>query len=802
MPLDRDLPKREILPIPDRAYAGPVVYNAADPAAVFPPILPIRPPEGAPNVLIFLIDDVGFGASSTFGGLIDTPRADELAASGLKFNRFHTAALCSPTRAALLTGRNPHSVGMGCITEMATSAPGSTSIIPNSAASIAKILRYNGYSTAQFGKCHEVPVWETGTTGPFDHWPTYMGFEKFYGFVAGETNQYYPTLYDGTTYIEMPERGNYHLTTDLADQAIKWIETQKSLAPDKPFFMYFAPGATHAPHQVPAEWSDQFKGKFDEGWDAVRLAIYKEQKKIGVIPKNAELPPPNAGVPAWDEMPADIKDALKREMEIYAGFLKHTDHQIGRVIDTLKELGIFENTLILYILGDNGASAEGTFLGTFNEMIGFNGVEPPEEDQIKLINDNIDKFGTKEAYNHYAVGWAQAMCTPYQWTKQVASHFGGTRNGMVVHWPAGIHEKGGLRSQFTYVTDVLPTILEAIGLPEPLSVDGVLQKPIEGTSFLYTFNDADASERHKTQYFEVFGNRGIYHEGWTAVTLHAKPWDFYNLPDYAKDVWELYFTYNDRKDTIDLAEDWTQARNLAADMPEKLEELKNLFQINAARYNVFPLDDRKIERMPSGPADQEANSHRQRYVDGSFVADPCVINTFNRSFMITAKVELPYDVTTGTTRMNGVILARGNDFGGYGLYFKDGVLTYVYNYMGTTIQYVRATFPVAKGTHVLRMAFEYTGKESGEGGNVTLSVQQPGGDFTTIGTGKIELTNPVLFNVDAFLMVGKKTGGPLCPEFQGDNRFNGTVYWAEIEVTGPPVLVSPEHRVHALMAVQ
>ncbi|MGN6104053.1 MAG: arylsulfatase [Kofleriaceae bacterium] len=801
MPLDRDLPKRDILPIPDRSYEGPTKYNAVDPIPEFPPLLPIRPPEGAPNVLVILIDDVGFGASSTFGGPITTKTATDLAIGGLKFTRFHTAALCSPTRAALLTGRNPHSVGMGCITELATSAPGATSMIPNSAASIAKILRYNGYSTAQFGKCHEVPTWETGTTGPFDHWPTYMGFEKFYGFVGGETNQYYPTLYDGTTYIEMPERGNYHLTVDLADQAIKWIETQKSLAPDKPFFMYFAPGATHAPHQVPKEWSDKYKGHFNGGWDTLREATYRRQLEMEIIPIKSNLPSPNKGVPPWTEMPADVTESLKREMEIYAGFLEHTDYQIGRVVQTLKDLKIFENTLIVYILGDNGASAEGTFLGTFNEMIGFNGIELPQQEQIDIINKHIEEFGTKKAYNHYAVGWAQALCSPYQWTKQVASHFGGTRNGMVVHWPRGIMEtqRGQMRQQFTYVTDVLPTVLEAIGLPEPSSVDGVLQKPIEGVSFLYTFNDAAAAERHRTQYFEMFGNRGIYHEGWTAVTLHSKPWEWYNLPDYALDEWELYYTYAE-KPGEGPKEDWTQAHDLAKVYPDKLAELKNLFQITAARYNVFPLDDRKIERLPSGPPGQEAVL-RQRYVDGSFVADPVVIDNFNRSFNITAQVTVPADLPG---KVNGVILARGNDFGGFGLYAKDGILTYVYNYLGLEIFTVRsddkAVLPT--GRYQVRMEFEYSGgEETGKGGRVTL-FRKDGESEVKLGSGDIDKTNPVIFNVDAFLMVGNKTGGPLCEDLAGNNRFTGTVDWAEIEITGPAGIKSPEHRVHALMAIE
>ncbi|AUX24924.1 arylsulfatase [Sorangium cellulosum] len=803
MPLDRDLPKRDILPIPDRPYVGPTKYNAADPRPEFPPILPIRPPEGAPNVLIILIDDVGFGASSTFGGPINTPTATELAEAGLKFTRFHTTALCSPTRAALLTGRNPHSVGMGCITEMATSAPGATSMIPNSAASIAKILRYNGYSTAQFGKCHEVPAWETGTTGPFDHWPTYMGFEKFYGFVGGETNQYYPTLYDGTTHIEMPERGNYHLTTDLADQAIRWIETQRSLAPDKPFFMYFAPGATHAPHQVPEEWSNKYRGQFDAGWDALREATFNRQKDIGVIPVVAQLTSPNEGVPAWEAMDPDVVDSLKREMEIYAGFLEHTDYQIGRVIQTLKDRKLLENTLIIYILGDNGASAEGTFLGTFNEMIGFNGIVMGEEEQIKLINDHIEEFGTKKAYNHYAIGWAQAMCTPYQWTKQVASHFGGTRNGMIVHWPKGI-EARGLRHQFTYVTDVLPTVLEAIGLPEPLSVDGVLQKPIEGVSFFYTFNDANATERHRTQYFEMFGNRGIYHEGWTAVALHSKPWQLEDeLPDFSEDTWELYFTYAEKSEDLP-KQDWTQAKDLAAENPDKLEELKNLFQIEAARYNVFPLDDRKIERLPSGPSGQEEDVRSQRYVDGSFVADSVVIDNFNRSFKITAEITVPADLPGPA---HGVILARGNDFGGFGLYAKNGILTYVYNYLGLEVFYVRADNPedvtslLPSGTYQVRMEFNYQGGEvAGEGGTVKL-FRNDGERDVQLGEGFIPRTNPVIFNVDAFLMVGNKTGGPLCEDLAGDNRFTGKVDWAEIEVTGPPGIESPEPRLHALMAI-
>ena len=443
---------RTILPIPERQHVGLTTYDAKDPDTKFPPIEPLRPPKGAPNVLIMLIDDCGFGASSAFGGPIPTPTADRLAANGLKFNRFHTTALCSPTRQALLTGRNHHSVNMGGICEIATSAPGYTSVLPKNKAPLAMTLKLNGYATAQFGKCHEVPVWETSPMGPFDQWPSGGGgFEYFYGFIGGETNQYYPALYEGTTPIEpekTPEEG-YHFTEDMTNKAIGWVRQQKALMPDKPFFVYYAPGATHAPHQVPKEWIDKFKGQFDQGWDKVREETFARQKALGVIPADAELTQRPAEIPAFDAMPADMKPVLARQMEIYAAFLAHTDHHIGRLIETLKDLEVLDDTLIYYIFGDNGASAEGTLNGAFNEMAmlnGMSGVETPA-----FMMSKIDEFGGPHAYNHYAVGWAHAMNTPYQWTKQVASHFGGTRNGTIVHWPAGIKAKGEIRSQFSHV---------------------------------------------------------------------------------------------------------------------------------------------------------------------------------------------------------------------------------------------------------------------------------------------------------------------------------------------------------------
>ena len=473
----RDELSRAILPIPERAHVGLTKYDAKDPDTKFPPITPLRPPAGAPNVLIVLLDDIGFGASSAFGGPCHTPNAERLAASGLKFNRFHTTALCSPTRQALLTGRNHHSVNMGAICEFATSAPGYTSIRPKSKAPLAEILKLNGYSTAQFGKCHEVPVWETSPLGPFDAWPTGSGFEYFYGFLGGETNQYYPAIYEGTTALEpekTPEEG-YHFTEDMTNKAIKWVRQQKALMADKPFFVYFAPGATHAPHHVPKEWADKYKGKFDGGWDKLREETFARQKELGAIPAEAELTRRHDEIPAFDDMPKALKPILARQMEVYAGFLEHVDHHVGRLIDALADLEILDDTLVYYIIGDNGASAEGTLNGSFNEMAMMNGMAAIES--LEFLMSKIDEFGGPAAYNHFAVGWAHAMCTPYQWTKQVASHWGGTRNGTIVHWPAGLKEEGGTRSQFHHVIDIAPTILEAAGLPEPTIVNSVQQAP-------------------------------------------------------------------------------------------------------------------------------------------------------------------------------------------------------------------------------------------------------------------------------------------------------------------------------------
>src|SRR5450432_150097 len=543
---DIDKINRGVLPIPARPRTGLITYDAKDPDTHYPTIEQLRPPKGAPNILVILIDDAGFGSSSAFGGPCQTPNAERLAAGGLKYNRFHTTALCSPTRQALLTGRNHHAVGMGGITEIASGSPGYNSVLPNTASPIARTLKLNGYSTAQFGKCHEIPVWETSPAGPFDAWPTGGGgFEYFHGFIGGEAHQWYPTLFEGTTPVEVkktPEEG-YHLVEDMTDKAMTWISQQKALAPDKPFFAYFAPGATHAPHHVPKEWADKYKGKFDQGWDKLREETIVRQKALGVISADTQLTARHAEIPAWDAMPEALKPVLRRQMEVYAGFMEYTDHHVGRLLDGMKKLGIFDDTLVYYIIGDNGASAEGTLNGTYNEMANFNGLAALETPEFLM--KRLDKLGGPESYNHYAVGWAHALDTPYQWTKQVASHWGGTRNGTIIHWPKGIKAQGEIRSQFCHVIDVAKTVLDVAGLPEPDFVNGIQQTPLHGVSMRYSFEDADAPERHETQYFEMFCNRGIYHKGWTAVTRHSIPWAATKLPAFDDDIWELYDTNKD-----------------------------------------------------------------------------------------------------------------------------------------------------------------------------------------------------------------------------------------------------------------
>jgi arylsulfatase len=781
---------RTMLPIPHQRATGLITYDAKDPATAFPPITPVRPPDGAPNVLIVLLDDVGFGASSAFGGPCRNPTAERLAAGGLRFNRFHTTALCAPTRQALLTGRNHHSAGMGSITETATSAPGQSSIRPNTMAPLATTLTLNGYSTAQFGKCHEVPVWQTSPMGPFEAWPSVGGgFEHFYGFIGGENNQWDPALYEGTTPIEPPataEEG-YHLTDDLTDRCVNWIRQQKALMPDKPFFVYFAPGATHAPHHVADEWIAKYKGEFAHGWDEQRVRTFERQKELGVIPADAELTARSDLITAWDDMPAELKPVLERQMEVYAGFMEHTDHCVGQIVDTIEDLGILDDTIIYYIIGDNGASAEGTMNGAFNEMANFNGMAAVETPEFML--SKMDEFGSPTSYNHYSVGWAWAMDTPFQWTKQVASHWGGTRNGTIVHWPAGIAEPGGVRSQFAHVIDVAPTILEAAGLPEPLMVNGVQQAPIEGTSMLYAFNDAAAPERHDLQYFEMFGNRGIYHQGWSAVTKHKTPWLLLDpeMGAFDDDTWELY----------DGATDYSQANDLAAEQPERLAELQRLWLIEAVRHNVLPLDDRSGERLNPDIAGRPTliRGTSQLFFPGmGRLSENSVVSIKNKSFSITAEIDVPDD------GVDGVIIAQGGRFGGWAVYAKDGFLKFTYNVLGIHEFPVVGSSAIPVGNHQVRMEFAYDGGGLAKGGEVTLFH-----DGTEVGRGRVEMTQPMVFSADETTDVGYESGTTVSPDYDAHgSRFTGKIHWVQLD-TGTDDndhFISPEERLRVAVARQ
>lgn len=778
---------REVLPIPDPPRVGPTMFDARHPDATSAPLPARRPPAGAPNILMVLLDDVGFGASSAFGGPCRTPRFDRLASNGLRYTRFHTTAICSPTRQALLTGRNHHSVGMGTVADMATSAPGYTSQRPNTAATIAEVLRFNGYSTAQIGKCHEVPTWETSPMGPFDRWPTGSGFEYFYGFIGGETSQFHPSLIEGTTPVH-PDRGpeqGYHLSEDLAAKARRWLSQQRSLTPDKPFFLYFAPGATHAPIHVPDDWLDRYRGEFDQGWDVVREQIFARQKQLGIVPQRCDLTPRPEGIPAWHDIADDLKPVLARQMELYAAFLEHTDYCIGQVIDAIDELGLLNDTLIYTIIGDNGASGEGTINGTWNEaltMTGMTDVETPE-----FLRQRLETFGTDQSYPQYSLGWAHAMDTPYQWTKRVASHWGGTRNGLIVHWPAGIEARGELRHQFHHVIDVAPTLLELANLPEPRQVNGVAQQPIEGVSMAYSFNDPGALERHETQYFEIMGNRGIYHKGWTAVTAHQPPVPVANGRTFDEDVWELYDTTND----------WTQAHDLAAERPDKLAELQRLFLIEAAKHNVLPLDDRTAQRADPDQAGRPvlARSGRQRLYPGLGRLNAfSVLNIKNKSHQISAQIVVP------PGGCEGVIVAQGGFPGGWAVYVKNGCPAYCYNFYGIDRFHIHGSRRIPEGTHQLRVTFTYDGGGVAQGSDVTIYI-----DEEVVGEGRVGRTQPLPFASDEPLEIGRDHGSPVTPDYV-QHEFTGEVKWVEIAVpeggADNDAEITAEQRLRAALVVE
>jgi arylsulfatase A-like enzyme len=776
---------RHVLPISEvRQGTSATAADIRRQTVGFTPTSPLGAPPDAPNVLIILVDDMGFGSSSAFGGPITMPAAERLAANGLRYTRFHTTALCSPTRQALLTGRNHHSAGMGNIAELATAAPGYTGIRPRSVATLAQMLRYNGYSTGAFGKWHQTPPWEASPAGPFDRWPTGEGFEKFYGFLGGEANQYYPSLFEGTQPIDpprLPEDG-YHLSEDLVDRAIDWVRVQQALAPSKPFFCYLAFGACHAPLQVPGTWMEKYRGAFDHGWERQREMTLASQQDLGLVPRQAVLPAWLPSLPRWDQISDDERRAACRLMELYAGFAEHMDFQVSRLVSAYEQLNLLDSTVIFYVLGDNGASAEGGFSGTTNEFARVNGYE----DQAEYVLAVEEKLGGPQVYAHYPAPWAYAMDAPYQWTKQVASHYGGTRNGLIVHWPVGIEAKGDIRHQWHHVIDIVPSVIEAAQLPEPTSVDGVAQKPIEGSSMLYSFDSASAPDRHTTQYFEMLGNRGIYHEGWVACARHKTPWQFHGgdtLPALSEDTWELYDTNTD----------WTQAIDVAADHRERLQELQELFVMEAARYNVLPMDDRGVERM-----DPERTGRPNIYRSRTSVTYPgsirqlpedCVLNLRNRSHRITAAIII--DSTEGS----GVIVAQGGSFGGWSLYFQSGLLTYCNNVVGRHKQYVRSTIPATFGEHVVGVNFRYEGGGVGRGGDVELTV-----DEVAVGDGHIGRTTPVTFSMSDTFNVGRDRGTPVSGEYPAvDNAFEGTVAWVRLEIDSAAVSDDSGYRARAAL---
>jgi arylsulfatase len=752
---------RTVLPIQEPDY--PLITELDARKATPPPRFEVKAPEGAPNVLIVLIDDMGFGMSSAFGGPIHMPTVDRLAREGLRYNRFHTTALCSPTRTALLSGRNHHMNNMGAITEAATSFPGYTGQRPNNVAPLAEMLRLNGYSTAFFGKNHETAAWEVSPSGPTDRWPTRSGFDKFYGFIGGETNQWAPMLYDGLTPVEVPEDPSYHFMTDMTNQAIAWMRFQKALTPDKPFFMYFAPGATHAPHHVPKEWIAKYKGKFDQGWDKLREETLARQIELGVVPPGTKLAPKPDAIKDWDALAADEKRLFTRQMEVFAGFGEYTDVEIGRLIEAIEGTGQMDNTLVFYIVGDNGTSAEGMMNGLFNELTYFNGVPETVAGQL----EHLDEWGGPSTYPHMAAGWAVAGDTPFTWTKQVASNFGGTRNGMVVHWPRRIQAKGEIRSQFHHVIDVAPTVLEATSLPEPKSVNGTRQAPIEGVSMVYSFDDARADGRRKTQYFELMGNRAIYSDEWFAATIHKLPWESQPRVALADDTWQLY----------DIRTDFSLANDLAAKNPAKLKEMQDLFIKEAIKYRVLPIDDRSIERLNpkiAGRPDLMGGRTSLTLYEGmKGMSENVFINVKNRSHTVEAEVEIP----AGGAK--GVILAQGGRFGGWALYLQDGKPTYTYNFVGLRSTSVAAREPLPAGKATLRYEFTYDGGGLGKGGMATLYVNDK-----KVAEGRLENTQAMMFSTDETADVGVDDATPVV-EATGagrHSRFTGKIDRVTVEV--------------------
>jgi arylsulfatase A-like enzyme len=730
-----------------------------------PPPFTVTAPEGAPNVVVILIDDIGFGATTPFGGPIETPTFDRLARGGLRFNHFHTTALCSPTRASLLSGRNHHAVNVGSVMEIATAFPGNQGRRPDDALYVAEILRQNGYSTAAFGKWHETAPWETSISGPFFRWPTNSGFDRFYGFIGGETNQWDPVIFDGVVQVERDDDPEYHFTTDMTDQAIAWVRFQHAMTPDQPFFIYYAPGAAHAPHHVPAQWARKYDGKFDEGWDALREATLARQKKMGIVPENTKLPPKPDGLQDWDTLSDKEKKLFTLQMETFAGFMEHTDVEIGRLVDALAQMDVLDNTLFVYIMGDNGSSAEGGLIGTYNELVSLNGIFGVET--VDSMLEHADDWGGPDSFPHMAAGWTVATDTPFRWTKQVAGDYGGTRNGMVLHWPDGFESRGQIRSQWHHVNDIAPTILEATGLPMPKTINGIEQRPMDGVSILYATDAPDAPGQHETQYFEMFGNRAIYNDGWLARVVHRVPWETRPIRPLQEDVWELY----------DTRADFSLSNDLAAENPEKLAELKALFDREAIANNVYPLDDRAYERFDPAQAGRPDLLRGRNSLTLAQGMDGILENTFinvkNNSKTIVADLQLRGDD-------RGVILTQGGKFGGWALYMDEGRPAYTYNWFGLERYTIEAPEALPAGEARVKLEFTYDGGGPGKGGIATLYVNDE-----KVAEGRVERTQPAVFSADETADVGKDHATQVVAAFANsrDSRFTGNV--DEVTITIP-----------------
>jgi arylsulfatase A-like enzyme len=766
------------LPPPPPKFGGEINLEAAKSKPYWPP--QVVPPQGAPNILLIMTDDQGYGVSGTFGGVIPTPSMDRIAKMGLRYTQFHSTALCSPTRAAIITGRNHHSVGFGIISEQSTGYPGYDSVIGPESATIGTILKQNGYATSWFGKNHNTPSYQYSTAGPYDQWPIGMGFDYFYGFMGGETDQWTPYLFQNMTQI-FPWIGKpgYNLTTDLADEAIAHMKKLNASAPDKPFFVYYVPGGTHSPHQPTKEWIEKFKGKFDMGWNALRDQIFANQKRLGVVPANTQLTPWPDDLKKWDTLTADEKRLFARQAEVFAAYAAYTDHEIGRVIQAVEDMGKLDNTLIIYISGDNGTSAEGTTVGTPNQMTAYNGIlDLPVAEQMKAY----DAWGLSPTYPHMSVAWSWAFDTPFKWTKQVASHFGGTRQGMAIAWPNRIKDAGGIRTQFHHVIDIVPTLLEATGIPAPVMVNGIAQKPIEGVSMAYTFDKANtnAPSTRTTQYFEMFANRAIYHDGWIAATTPpAPPW-LLGMAKLPQDVingykWELY----------NLTEDYSEANDLAAKMPDKLREMQQLFMVEAAKYNVFPLDNSVLPRIIAPRPSATAGRNVFTYAgEVSGLPDSDAPSILNKSYTITADVEIPQGGA------EGMLATLGGRFGGYGFYLLKGKPVFLYNLLDLERFRWEGQQALAPGKHTLVFDFKYDGPGFGKGGTGVLRV-----DDKDVATRKVPRTIPFLMAIDETFDVGVDTRTPVDDkDYQVPFRFTGKLSKLTFKL-GPTQLTSDDHQV-------